>query len=87
MEIKNMAEAIRKLEEKKGWKATSTKELIKWLQKELAILKTTKDKAVISHQLSDILVLLLQIASREGVDLEAEFKKHLKKSEVQYKNV
>ncbi len=82
--MKELLEAVRKLEQEKGWTATKTEKLVSWIQDELDTLKGAKSKAARTHQLNDILVLLLQISLREGVDLEKEFKKGLQRRKERY---
>ena len=82
--MKELLEAVLKLEQEKGWTATRTEKLVGWIQDELDVLKNAKSKAVRAHQLNDILVLLLQISLREGIDLEKEFKKGLQSRKKRY---
>ena len=68
-------------EKKAGFDKTSKKTLVNWLQKELTDYKKSKSKSKKVNKLSDMLVLIMQIARREKISMDKAWKKHWKKSE------
>jgi predicted house-cleaning noncanonical NTP pyrophosphatase (MazG superfamily) len=72
---------IHTFEKKAGFDKTPKKTLTNWLQKELTAYKKSKSKSKKQNKLSDMIVLIMQIARRENISLDKALKIHWKKSE------
>jgi len=68
-------------EKKAGFDKTPKKTLTNWLQKELNNYKKAKSKPKKENKLSDMIVLIMQIAIRENISLDKAWKIHWKKSQ------
>mgnify|MGYP006425802861 CR=1 FL=1 len=82
MEINELKKKIGLFERNAGFDKTNFSELITMVEEELNILKSNPDdKEIVNHQLTDLLVLLMQIANRYNTNFDVELEKWLKKSE------
>lgn len=82
MELNKLKRKVEEFEKKAGFDKTSAKELIKMIEKEINILKSNlNNKEIMENKLVDLHVLLLQVAVRYNIDLDAEWKRHFKRSE------
>jgi len=81
MELSELKRKIREFDQNAGFDKTSLKELIAMIEKETLILKNNfSDKSVVNHQLTDLLVLVMQIAHRYQTDFDKELAKWFDKS-------
>jgi hypothetical protein len=88
MNITELIQTVKKLEKRKGFDKTSKNKLLEMMQKELDLAKTYKyNKNKFDHQLSDLQVLIIQLAIRNKTNLHNELLKHFKHSEKRYKDI
>ena len=82
MELNKLKQKVEEFEKKAGFDKTSADELIKMIEKEINILKSNlSNKEIMENKLVDLHVLLLQVAVRYNIDLDAEWERHFKRSE------
>ncbi len=82
-----MVELIKKIENERGWNSTTVEQIVEMIEENYEELKDevqTKDKHGIDHKMMDVFVLLLQLAIRNGTDLETLFKAHLEEMREKY---
>ena len=81
MNIEELKKKVKEFDEKAGFDKTEFSRLVEMMQQELDILKSNPgDKAVVNHQLADLLVLLMQIAHRYDTDFDSELERWFDKS-------
>jgi len=81
MDLNELKEKVKDFEAKAGFDKTEVKELLNMLQEEVEILKNnTSDKSVVDHQLTDLQILIMQIANRYETDFDSELNKWFEKS-------
>lgn len=81
MEINELKVKIEEFDKKSGFDKTESSKLIEMFEEELKILKENpKKNKVINHQLTDLLVLIMQLAHRYDTDFEKEISKWFDKS-------
>ena len=81
MDIEELKNKVKEFDEQAGFDKTEFKKLLEMMQKELDILKSNpEDKAVVNHQLTDLLILMMQIAYRYDTYFDSELKKWFDKS-------
>ena len=82
MDIEELKKKIKEFDETAGFDKTECQKLIEMMDEELQILKeNSQNKDVVNHQLTDLLVLIMQIAYKYDTDFTSELKKWFKKSE------
>ena len=81
MNLEELKKKVKEFDEQAGFDKTEFKKLLEMMQKELDILKSNpEDKAVVNHQLTDLLILMMQIAYRYDTDFDSELEKWFDKS-------
>jgi len=81
MELEELKNKIKEFDKKAGLDKTEISDLIKMLNKEVKIIKSNSDKkSAVNHQLTDLLILIMQIANRNNTDFEKELSKWFTKS-------
>jgi hypothetical protein len=84
MEEINFDEAIEELakfEKKAGFDKTSEAQLLEWINEEVDNYKGAKGSLVRRNKLMDIICLVMQIAKRNNMSLDAAWTRWWKKSE------
>jgi len=85
MNINEMQKKIEEFEKKRGWDKTGMEKIVEFLEEDMELLKdNVGDKAGVDEKTIDIFVQLLQIARRNGTNLESLFKEHLFEMEEKY---
>lgn len=81
----NLSELKKKVEEfdkKAGFDKTEFSKLIEMFEEEVSTLKSNSNNSnVVNHQLTDLLILIMQVAHRYDTDFEKELSKWFEKSE------
>jgi NTP pyrophosphatase (non-canonical NTP hydrolase) len=88
MKITELQKKVKEFDTKAGFDKTKFKELIEMVKEEVAILeKAEKKKDIVNHELTDLLILIMQFAHRYNTDFDKELedwfsksKKYLKKA-------
>ena len=81
MELAELKKKVKEFDEKAGFNKTEFSKLIEMFEEEINILKSNPDKkSVVDHQLTDLLILIMQVAHRYDTDFEKELSKWSKKS-------
>ena len=79
--LNELKQKVKEFEKKAGFDKTEIKSLIKMIQEEIKILKKNfNSKKIVSHEIMDLQVLILQLANRFNTDLDSEWKKHFQNS-------
>jgi hypothetical protein len=82
MRLEDLQSRIARFETEAGFSETSTKQLVAMLKEELALLESgLHNKKAVDHELTDLLVLIVQIANRNDTDFDAELETWFEKSE------
>jgi NTP pyrophosphatase (non-canonical NTP hydrolase) len=82
MRLEELKLKIKEFEAKAGFDKTEFSKLMEMMQEELDVLKANSDnKEIVNHQLTDLLVLIMQVAHRYDVDFNVELEEWFKKSE------
>lgn len=76
----SLIKEMKRFEKKANFEKTSKKELLKWLKKEIKEYETAKTKSKKSDKLMDTIILIIQIAKRDNISLDAAWKKWWVKS-------
>lgn len=85
MQISKLQEKVKSFEAKTKFDKTSFEELIKMITEELNILeKNSHDEKIVNHQITDLLILILQISNRYNTNFESEIKHWIEKSKKYY---
>lgn len=84
MDINEMVQKVKKFEISRGWDKTSSMNIIKLVEAELPILKRTTDRKIVENKVGDLLILNMQLAIRNKIDLNQEFINHMERSEKKY---
>ena len=88
MNLKELTKTVQALEKRKGFDKTGKKKLLEMMQEELNLTKKCiYNKKKFDHQLSDLQILILQLAIRNKTNLHDELIKHFRKSEERYKDI
>ena len=72
MQLTELRNKIKEFELLVGFNVTEFSKLVTMIEKEVKILKSNPDKATVDHQLTDLLVLIMQIANRYDTDFDKE---------------
>ena len=81
MELGELKRKVKKFDEKAGFNKTEFSRLMEMFEEEISILKSNpNEKSVVNHQLTDLLILIMQVAHRYDTDFEKELSKWFKKS-------
>ena len=75
-----MSKKLYDFEKGASFERTSTKQLIKWLEKEVQNYKKAKSKIVKQDKLIDIICLAMQISRRDKISLDQAWKRWWQKS-------
>ena len=84
-EINKLVKKVNDFEKKADFEDTSIKTLTSWLKKEIKEYENAKTKSKKANKLTDIIILVIQIAKREGINLDQAWKKWFEKSKKYYK--
>lgn len=76
-----MNKKVAYLEKKLGWNKTATKDIIKFLKKDVRELK----KENIEHKIGDIYFEIIQLANRNGIDLKKTINAHIINTRKKYR--
>lgn len=87
MKLEELHQKVKEFDKKAGFDKTKFSELIEMIKEEVSILENAeKNKDIVNHELTDILILIMQIAHRYNTDFDKELedwfiksKKYLKK--------
>lgn len=81
MELAELKKKVKEFDEKAGFDKTEFSKLMEMFEEEVNILKSNSDeKSVVDHQLTDLLILIMQVAHRYDTDFEKELSKWFEKS-------
>ncbi len=81
MELAELKKKVKEFDEKAGFDKTEFSKLMEMFEKEINILKSNPDeKSIVDHQLTDLLILIMQVAHRYDTDFEKELSKWFEKS-------
>jgi len=81
MELAELKKKVKEFDEKAGFDKTEFSKLIGMFEEEINILKSNPDKkSIIDHQLTDLLILIMQVAHRYDTDFEKELSKWFERS-------
>jgi NTP pyrophosphatase (non-canonical NTP hydrolase) len=81
MDLTAVQQKVKEFDKKAGFNKTKFSELIEMLKEEVAILeKAEKKEDVVNHELTDILILVMQIAHRYNTDFDKELEEWFRKS-------
>ena len=81
MELAELKQKVKEFDEKAGFDKTEFSRLIGMFEEEVKILKSNPDdKSVVNHELTDLLILIMQVAHRYDTDFDAEISKWFEKS-------
>ncbi len=81
MNFKELQQKVKEFDRKTGFDKTKFSELIEMIKEEVSILeKAEKKKEIVDHELTDLLVLLMQIAHRYNTDFDKELENWFVKS-------
>jgi len=81
MEISELKQKVKEFDEKTGFDKTEFSKLIEMFEEEVNILKSNPDdKSVVDHELTDLLILIMQVAHRYNTDFDVELSKWFEKS-------
>lgn len=81
MELEELKNKIKEFDEKLGFDKTEFSKLMEMFEEEISILKSNPDeKSVVNHQLTDLLILIMQVAYRHDTNFEEELSKWFEKS-------
>lgn len=82
MDLEELKNKVKEFDEKAGFDKTEFSKLIEMFEEELSILKSNSNDAfVVNHQLTDLLILIMQVAHRYDTDFEIELRGWFEKSE------
>jgi len=84
IDLNYITERIKDSEKKRGWDNTTTNELLSRIGEEIGIIKRTTDKDILDNKVTDVFILSLQLAIRNNVNLESEFRKHVENWDKKY---
>tara|TARA_Y100000310_G_scaffold318144_1_gene371851 strand:- start:497 stop:757 length:261 start_codon:yes stop_codon:yes gene_type:complete len=81
MELRELKDKVKEFDKKAGFDKTDFSKLMKMFEEEFNILKLNSDnKKVVNHQLTDLLILIMQVAHRYDTDFEKEITNWFEKS-------
>lgn len=81
MKIQELKEKVKEFDKKVGFNKTDFSLLMDMFQEELNILKENKDNPeIVHHELTDLLILIMQVANRYDTDFEKEIRDWFEKS-------
>ncbi len=82
MKLEELKQKVAEFDKKAGFDKTDFQKLIEMMKEEIAILEiASNNKKVVDHQLTDLLILIMQIAHRYNTDFDEELTNWFKKSE------
>jgi len=86
MELEELKNKVKDFETKAGFDKTSFSDFIPMFEEEIEILKNVEsNKSKVDHQLTDLLILVMQIAYRYETDFNKELADWFEKSKKYYK--
>lgn len=81
MELEELKQRVKEFDEKAGFDKTEFSKLIEMFEKEINILKSNSgDRSIVKHELTDLLVLIMQVAHRYDIDFDGELSKWFERS-------
>jgi len=81
MELEELKNKVKEFDRKTGFDKTEFSKLMEMLEEELNILKENQNnKDIIDHELTDLIILIMQVAHRYDTDLEKELSEWFEKS-------
>ena len=81
MKIEELKNKVKEFDQKAGFDKTKFSKLMEMFEEEIKILKSNPDeKSVVNHQLTDLLILIMQVAHRYDTNFEKEISKWFEKS-------
>jgi len=81
MELAELKQKVKEFDEKAGFGKTGFSKLMEMFEEEINILKSNPDdKSVVDHELTDLLILIMQVAHRYNTDFDSELSKWFEKS-------
>jgi len=81
MELAELKQKVKEFDEKAGFDKTEFSRLIGMFEEEVNILKSNPDdKSIVDHELTDLLILIMQVAHRYNTDFDSELSKWFEKS-------
>ena len=81
VELEELKNKIKNFDEKAGFDKTEFSKLMEMFEEEISILKyNPAEKSVVNHQLTDLLILIMQVAHRYDTNFEEELSKWFEKS-------
>jgi len=81
MELAELKKKVKEFDKKAGFDKTEFSKLMEMFEEEVSILKSNSDeKSVVDHQLTDLLILIMQVAHRYDTDFEKELSNWFEKS-------
>jgi uncharacterized protein YabN with tetrapyrrole methylase and pyrophosphatase domain len=81
MELEKLKNKVKKFDKNAGFDRTDFKKLVKMIEEEVSILKSNpENRNIINHELTDLLILIMQIGYRYNIDFDLELEKWFKKS-------
>lgn len=81
MELEKLKDKVKEFEQRAEFEGTEFSKLIKMFEEEFNTLRTNEEnKEIVNHQLTDLLVLIMQIANRYDTDFDKELKIWFEKS-------
>lgn len=82
MKLNDLKKKVKAFDHQAGFDKTEFAKLIKMMEEEIKILKKNKkNPKIVQHQLTDLLILLMQIAHRYNTNFDSELKKWFEKSQ------
>ena len=82
MDLKKLKQKVEDFDKSAGFDKTEFSKLIEMIKEEVEILeKNKKNKKIVDHQLTDLLILIMQIAHRYDTDFDKELDNWFKKSQ------
>lgn len=81
MELSELKKKVKEFDENAGFDKTKFSKLMEMFEEDINILKSNPDeKSVVDHQLTDLLILIMQVAHRYDTDFEKELSNWSEKS-------
>jgi|GEM_PF-4113330 len=81
MQLSDLIKLIDDLELRMNWSKTTKARIIEFIKQDACLLNTKN----IKHRGVDLIIELLQLIKRSGINLDAEIPKHLKEIEKSYR--
>jgi hypothetical protein len=86
MKLSELKNQVQNFDKRAGWDKTEFSQLVGFMQEELDHLKSSaNDKDRVNHLLTDLMVLIIQIAYRYDTDFSSELSKWFRSAEQEIK--